>query len=80
MKTGRLRPFFSRLEESSGERWEGRVLRVASHLVESEGPFCSVGESCEITDRRGNYFHGEIIGFRGPRILSMCQERPSGLR
>jgi len=75
-----LQPFFSRLEECAVERWEGRVLRVAGHLVESEGPFSSVGESCEIVGRSGRRFQGEIVGFRGPRVLSMCLDRPSGIR
>jgi len=75
-----LRPFFHCVDECSLERWEGRVSRVTGHLLESEGPFCSVGESCEVVNGQGRRFEGEIVGFRGPTILSMCLERPSGIR
>ena len=75
-----LRPFFHCVDECSLERWEGRVSRVTGHLLESEGPFCSVGESCEVVNGQGRRFDGEIVGFRGPTILSMCLERPSGIR
>jgi flagellum-specific ATP synthase len=75
-----LQPFLRYVAECPLERWEGRVLRVSGHLLESEGPFCSVGESCEIVNGQGRRFMGEIVGFRGPKILSMCLERPSGIR
>ena len=34
-------------------RWQGRVQQVLGNLIESAGPFCSVGESCEIVCGRG---------------------------
>ena len=80
MSAGLLRPFFRYVEDCALERWEGRVSRVMGHLIESDGPFCSVGESCEIVNGHGKKFSGEIVGFRGPKILSMCLERPSGIR
>jgi len=75
-----LRPFFRYVDECALDCWEGRVSRVTGHLLESDGPFCSVGESCEIVNGQGRRFEGEIVGFRGPKILSMCLERPSGIR
>jgi flagellum-specific ATP synthase len=39
-----------------------------------------VGESCEIIDSRGVSFPGEIVGFRGSNVLSMCLEEPQGIR
>jgi flagellum-specific ATP synthase len=78
--SGRLRPFLSFLEACPLERWEGRVTRVAGHLLESEGPFCSVGECCEVTNVERQRFSGEVVGFRGPKVLSMCLERPKGIR
>jgi len=80
VRTATLQSFFRYVDECPVERWEGRVLRVAGHLLESEGPFCSVGETCEIVSGQGRRFVGEIVGFRGPKILSMCLERPSGIR
>jgi flagellum-specific ATP synthase len=77
---GLLAPYFARLESCSPLRWCGRVTQVVGPLVESEGPFCSVGEVCEITDSRGRVLAGEIIGFRGTTVLSMPLELPQGVR
>ncbi|HEY0759291.1 MAG TPA: FliI/YscN family ATPase [Acidisarcina sp.] len=75
-----LAPFFQRLARGSTLRWKGRVLQVVGSLIESEGPFCSVGELCEITSSTGRKYHGEVIGFRGSTILSMAVENPRGIR
>jgi flagellum-specific ATP synthase len=75
-----LAPYFARLESLSGLRWQGRVTQVIGPLVESDGPFCSVGERCEITDSQGNSLPGEIVGFRDKTVLSMPLELPRGIR
>jgi len=75
-----LSAYFSQLETSSALRWRGRVVQVIGQLVESEGPFCTVGEACEIIDSRGGHWPGEIVGFRGHIVLSMSLRRPTGLR
>src|SRR5262249_28351394 len=75
-----LKPYFRRLEEFSTLRWTGRVTKAVGHLVESDGPFCSVGEGCAIVTEDGRAFSGEIVGFRGRTVLSMPLERPSGIR
>ncbi len=75
-----LRPYFRRLEEFSTLRWTGRVTKAVGYLVESDGPFCSVGEGCAILTENGQTFSGEIVGFRGRTVLSMPLERPSGIR
>src|SRR6266404_9319533 len=75
-----LSAYFSQLETSSALRWRGRVVQVVGQLIESEGPFCTVGEACEIIDSRGRHWPGEIVGFRGHIVLSMSLRRPSGLR
>ena len=75
-----LASYFDRLEIGSTLRWRGRVLQVVGNLIESEGPFCSVGESCEITGANGKKFSGEVIGFRGATMLSMAVENPQGIR
>ena len=49
-------------------------------LVESEGPFCSVGEICHIYDAHGRALPGEIVGFRGSTVLSMPLDLPRGIR
>jgi flagellum-specific ATP synthase len=75
-----LAPYFQYLDNCSTSRWSGRVIKAIGHLVESEGPFCSVGECCEITDSEGNTAPGEVVGFRGPNVLSMPLDRLGGIR
>ena len=78
--TGSLAPYLSRLETCAAMRWQGRVTQVAGSLVESQGPFCSVGELCQIVDSEGHALPGEIVGFRGTTVLSMPLEPPRGVR
>src|SRR5277367_2474024 len=75
-----LAPFFRRLDDFSTFRWVGRVTKVLDYLVESEGPFCSVGEGCAILTSDGRTLAGEIVGFRDRVVLSMPLERPTGIR
>jgi flagellum-specific ATP synthase len=56
------------------------VTQVVGPLVESVGPFCSVGEICQIVDSRKRVLPGEIVGFRGETVLSMPLESPRGIR
>ena len=78
--TGPLAPYFRRLDDFSTFRWMGRVTKVVDYLVESEGPFCSVGEGCAILTSDGRTLAGEIVGFRDKLVLSMPLERPVGIR
>jgi len=75
-----LDPYVDWLRSGSTVRWKGRVTQVVGNLVESAGPFCSVGESCEIVDTAGSRFAGEIVGFRGSKVLSMSLAEPQGIR
>jgi len=77
---GTLTMLSEQMERMSAVRWEGRVLRVAGNLIESEGPVGAVGEACEIRGTNGRTLTGEIIGFRGGTILSMMTEEPVGIR
>jgi len=74
-----LSDYFRHLENVSW-RWSGRVTQATGQIVESEGPFCSVGECCEIAINNGQRFPGEIIGFRGSAVLSMALDKPTGIR
>src|SRR5260370_24672906 len=58
-----LAPYFARVEACAGLRWQGRVTQVAGPLVESEGPFCAVGEGCQITGSQGQVLAGGVVGF-----------------
>lgn len=75
-----LSPYLARVESCSALRWQGRVTQVIGPLVESAGPFCSVGEICDIHDARGRTLRGEIVGFRGSTVLSMPLATPKGIR
>ncbi len=75
-----LAPYFQQLEHSGSVRWSGRVLQVIGNLVESEGPFCSVGDACEIRTRSNHTYSGEVVGFRGATMLTMTLETPRGIR
>jgi flagellum-specific ATP synthase len=75
-----LAPYRARLESCSALRWQGRVTQVGGPLVESEGPFCSVGEICHIYDASGRGLPGEIVGFRGSTVLAMPLDLPRGVR
>ena len=77
---GRLQPFFDNLESAAALRWRGKVSQVIGNLIESDGPYCSVGEACEIVSATGRRYSGEVIGFRGATILSMAVEPPQGIR
>ena len=80
MNSSALKPYENWLRHCSTLRWEGRVQQVLGNLIESAGPFCSVGESCELISQQGQSYSGEIVGFRGSTILSMSFESPQGLR
>ncbi|MGA7216950.1 MAG: FliI/YscN family ATPase [Candidatus Sulfotelmatobacter sp.] len=75
-----LAPYFASVESAPALRWQGRVKQVIGPLIESEGPFCSVGEVCQIADSRGRVLAGEIVGFRDTTVLSMPLEAPRGIR
>jgi flagellum-specific ATP synthase len=80
MKQPALAPYEHYLKTSSTLRWRGRINQVVGNLIESDGPFCSVGESCEIAGAGGRSFAGEIIGFRGNTMLAMAADHPQGIR
>ena len=80
MSRALLAPYINHLETGSTLRWKGRISQVVGNLVESDGPSCFVGESCEITGDSGHRYDGEIIGFRGSTMLSMAAEPPRGIR
>jgi flagellum-specific ATP synthase len=75
-----LQGYFAMLESRPPWRWTGRVVEANGQSVESEGPLCSVGESCEISDGLGRRLPGEVIGFHGAHVVSMPLEATQGIR
>jgi len=80
MSRSMLSPYTHFLSEGSTLRWRGRVNQVVGNLIESDGPYCSVGESCEIVGHGGRSYPGEIVGFRGSTMLAMTADQPQGIR
>jgi len=80
MKSSLLAPYLHALQAGSTLRWKGRVRQVVGNLIESEGPFGFVGESCEIMGAGDKTYAAEIVGFRGTTILSMTADQPQGIR
>jgi flagellum-specific ATP synthase len=72
--------YFTRLQRTRPWRWRGQVAESVGQTIESSGPMASVGECCEIVDRFGTAHPAEVIGFRGPNVLSMPVESTEGIR
>jgi flagellum-specific ATP synthase len=70
----------SSLRRQYAWRWTGHVLDAAGQSVECSGPLCSIGDCCEIVDSVGRRYAGEVIGFRGQRVLAMPLEGIEGIR
>lgn len=75
-----LETYFSRLRQRSGLRWRGQVTEATGQTIESAGPPCSIGECCEIHDSAGLIHPAEVIGFRGPGVVSMTLDAADGIR
>lgn len=80
VRRANMMPYLEYLRENPAYRLRGRVVDANAQTIESEGPPCSVGESCEIIDRSGGRHLAEVIGFRGRRVVAMPVERPQGIR
>jgi flagellum-specific ATP synthase len=75
-----LEQYFERVRNAEPLRSWGRVTTAVGQIIESEGPLCSLGDSCEIIDAEGQAWPAEAVGFRGPTVITMPLERPSGVR
>ena len=75
-----LQPYFATLATRPAWKWMGRVVQASGQTLESEGPLCSVGESCELVDESGRRHAAEVIGFRGPHVISMPLNATQGIQ
>jgi flagellum-specific ATP synthase len=80
MENALLAAYRARLGVLANLRWQGRVTQIKGSLIESQGPFASVGEICQIIDAQGRAMPGEVVGFRGNTVLSMPLDVPKGIR
>ncbi len=78
--TALLGRYRARLRRGQPWRWRGQVVESVGQTIESSGPLASVGECCEIMDQFGRVHLAEVIGFRGPNVLSMPLESTEGVR
>lgn len=76
----KLQRYFQTLERIPIARWSGRVVEATGTLIESEGPFCAVGDCCEIASRAGHIYGAQVVGFRGPVVLSMPLGESEGIQ
>ena len=70
----------SYLRRRNAWRWSGSVLDAAGQSMECAGPLCRIGDCCEIVDAAGRRYAGEVIGFRGQRVLAMPLDGIEGIR
>jgi flagellum-specific ATP synthase len=80
MQAEYLRAFRDVVARTEPWRWRGRIAEANAQSLESIGPPCSVGETCEIVTRDGVRHAAEVIGFRGERVVVMPLQTTSGMR
>ena len=74
-----LKRMRTRLEYSSLVQVKGRVEQAVGTLVESSGPPAAVGDLCVMNSADGAQVAGEVVGFRGKRLLLMPLGNIEGL-
>ncbi len=57
----------------------GRVVKVTGVLIESEGPYSSVGDICEIDLGNGKKVKAEVVGFDNDRVFLVMFENIVGI-
>ena len=75
-----LDAYFGSLEKEAPRRWYGSVVEANGLTISSDGPVGSVGDGCRIVNAGGQEYDAEVIGFRGPKLVSMPLESPRGIR
>ncbi|HZT71905.1 MAG TPA: FliI/YscN family ATPase [Terriglobia bacterium] len=80
IRSNALSSCLDHLDAISTMRWWGRIIKANGQMVESEGPFCAVGECCQVLSGTGQAYEGEVVGFRGPTVLSMTLRKVEGVR
>jgi len=80
MRDTAMEAYFRHLAARPAWRWRGRVVEASTGTLESLGPLCSVGESCEVIDGEGKRHGAEVIGFRERHVLVMPLEPTRGIR
>jgi flagellum-specific ATP synthase len=80
IRRANLVPYLEHLRGRTARPLRGRVVEANGQTIESEGPRCSVGESCEIVDQSGGRHLAEVIGFHGRHVVTMPLAATQGIR
>ncbi len=59
--------------------YRGTVLNIIGLLIEASGPRARMGEICKLVPENGVPILGEVVGFRGGRVLLMPFGDPNGI-
>jgi flagellum-specific ATP synthase len=80
IRRANLVPYLEQLRGRTARPLRGRVVEANGQTIESEGPRCFVGESCEIVDQSGGRHLAEVIGFHGRHVVTMPLAATQGIR
>ncbi|MBI4265881.1 MAG: FliI/YscN family ATPase [Acidobacteria bacterium] len=75
-----LEPYLARLAHADAIPSFGRVVRTVGLLIESAGPYVSVGAMCDVIGGAGRRLPVQVVGFRDGVVLSVPLGDTSGIR
>ena len=64
-------PYIEAIRTARTLTYRGTVQNIIGLLIESSGPRAKVGEICRLIPDNGIPILGEVVGFRGSRVLLM---------
>jgi len=59
---------------------QGQVSRVTGLVIESSGPRARLGDICEVLSNDAPPLPVQVVGFRGPTLLTVPLGEPTGIR
>ena len=59
---------------------QGQVSRVTGLVIESSGPRARLGDICEVLSNDASPLPVQVVGFRGPTLLTVPLGEPTGIR
>lgn len=68
------------IENASLYTQMGRIDKIVGMTIEATGPFCNIGDVCEIEAPKGEeHFYAEVVGFRENKVLLMPYDEMEGI-
>lgn len=75
-----LRTAYRTLKQSDLYSYAGRITEIVGTTVEATGITSNIGDVCQIVlDEKGTMVLGEVVGFRGNRVLLMPYQDIEGI-